>query len=142
MLLIESDMAHLLIHLEVRQRRWDESITIKTPLGWTLFRNLSSGHCETINSNFLVTDEGTWLQQHVEQFWKVDSYAIKQAVSASALSAEDKRALAILHSHYKTALLWKHEPNLPNNRAMAVSRYPSAEKVLKNRLGYIMPAEF
>ena len=62
----------------------------------------------------------------------------KQALSESPLSAKDKRALAILQnstvkekSHYKTALLWKHEPNLPNNRAMAVSRLHSTEKKLK-----------
>ena len=33
--------------------------------------------------------------------------------------------------HFKTALLWKGEPNLPNNRAMAVSRLHSTERKLK-----------
>ena len=32
MILIGSDMAHLLVHLEVRQERWDEPIAVKTPL--------------------------------------------------------------------------------------------------------------
>ena len=138
MLLIGSDMAHLLIQLEVRQGRLDEPIAIRTPLGWTLFGNLSSGHCGTVNANFLATNEGTQLQHQIERFWEIDSYATKQALSESPLSAEDKRALAILQnstvkekSHYKTALLWKHEPNLPNNRAMAVSRLHSTEKKLK-----------
>ena len=41
-------MAHLMIHLEVRQGRWDEPIAVKTPLGWTLFGNVDQGHCEAI----------------------------------------------------------------------------------------------
>ena len=45
MLLVGSAMAHLLIHLEVRQRRVDEPIAIKTPLGWTLFGNATKGLC-------------------------------------------------------------------------------------------------
>ena len=77
-------MAHLLIQLEVRQGRWDEPIAIKAPLGWTLFGNLSSGHCETVNTNFLATNEGTQLQHQLEQFWGIDSYATKQALSESA----------------------------------------------------------
>lgn len=58
MLLIGSDVVHLLIHIEVRQRRVDEPIAIKTPLGWTLFGNANKGLCETINANFLSTNEG------------------------------------------------------------------------------------
>ena len=33
--------------------------------------------------------------------------------------------------HYKTPLLWKGEPILPNNRAMVVSRLHSNERKLK-----------
>ena len=57
MLLIGSDVAHLLIHIEVRQRRVDEPIAIKTPRGWTLFDNANKGLCEAINANFLSTNE-------------------------------------------------------------------------------------
>ena len=71
-----------------------KTIAIKTPLGWTLFGNLSSGHCETINTNFLVPNKGTQLQHQIERFWKIDSYATKQALSEPPLSAEDKRTLA------------------------------------------------
>ena len=39
--LIGAGMAHLLIHLEVCQGRRDEPITVKTPLGWTLFGNVN-----------------------------------------------------------------------------------------------------
>ena len=139
MILIGADMAHLLIHLEVRQGRWDEPIAVKTPLGWTLFGNVDEGHCETINANFLASDHQTITLQHqIERFWEIDSYATNQVLSGSTLSVEDKRALAILESstvkeegHYKTALLWKREPALPNNRALAVSRLHSTEKKLK-----------
>ena len=62
----------------------------------------------------------------------------KWALHESALSVDDKRALAILESttvkeegHYKTALLWKGEKDLPNNRTMAVSRLHCTEKKLK-----------
>ena len=58
-----------------------------------------------------------------------DSYATKQTPSDSGMQAKDRRVLSILESstakeegHSKTALLWKSEPNLPNNRAVAVSR--------------------
>ena len=136
--LIGSDMAHLLIHLEVRQGQRDEPIAVKTPLEWTLFGNVDNGHCDSVNANFLVTDQETQLQKQIERFWEIDSYATKQAPSDSGMSAEDRRALSILESstvkeegHYKTALLWKGEPNLPNNRAMAVSRLHSTERKLK-----------
>ena len=138
MILIGADMAHLLIHLEVRQGRRDEPIAVKTPLGWTLFGNVNQGHCETISANFLASDRETTLQHQIERFWEIDSYATKRVLSESTLSVEDKQALAILESntvkeegHYKTALLWKCEPVLPNNYAMAVSRLHSTEKKLK-----------
>ena len=137
-LLIGSDMAHLLIHLEVRQGRWDEPIAIKTPLGWTLFGIVDNGHCDRINANFLATDGRTCLQHQIERFWEIDSYATKQSFSEPAMSTDDKQALKILQtgtvkeeSHYKTPLLWDGEPNLPNNRAMAVSRLHCTEKKLK-----------
>ena len=137
MILIGSDMAHFLIHLEVRQGRWDEPIAVKTPLGWTLFGNVSPGHCDSINANLLTMDQETMLQHQIERFWEIDSYGTKRALHESALSVDDKRALAILKSttvkeegHYKTALLWKGEPDLPNNRTMAVSRLHCTEKKL------------
>ena len=34
---VGSNMAHLLIRLDVRQGRWVEPIAVKNPLGWTLF---------------------------------------------------------------------------------------------------------
>ena len=98
MLLVGSDMAHLLIHLEVHQRRVDEPITIKIPLGWTLFGNASKGLYETINANLLATIEGLPLQQQIERFGEVDSYATKQDPSEATLSIEDQRALAVLQS--------------------------------------------
>ena len=111
---------------------------MKTPLGWTLFGNVDQGHCETINANFLASDKEITLQHQIERFWEIDSYATKQVLSESTLSVEDKRALAILESstvkeegHYKTALLWKRKPALPNNHAMAVSRLHSTERKLK-----------
>jgi len=58
LLLIGSDVAHLLIHLEVRQGRVDEPIAIKPPLGWTLFGNANKGLFEVINENLLSTNEG------------------------------------------------------------------------------------
>ena len=138
MILIGADMAHLLIHLEVRQGRWDEPIAVKTPLGWTLFGNVDQGHGEKINANFLALDKEITFQHQIERFWEIDSYATKQVLSESTLSVEDKRAQAILESstvkkegHYKTALLWKREPALPNNHAMAVSRLHSTERKLK-----------
>lgn len=99
---------------------------------------MNQGHCETISANFLASDRETTLQYQIERFWEIDSYATKRVLSESTLSVEDKQALAILESntvkeegHYKTALLWKCEPVLPNNYAMAVSRLHSTEKKLK-----------
>ena len=66
--LIGSDMAHLLIHLEIRQGRLDDPIAIKNPLGWTLFGNVDNEHCDTINTNFLVTDQETRLQNQIVRF--------------------------------------------------------------------------
>ena len=83
-------MAHLLIHLEVCQGRVDEPIAIKTPLGWTLFGNATKGLCETIKANLLATIEGLPLQQQIERFWEVDSYATKQDLSEASLSIDDQ----------------------------------------------------
>ena len=67
---------------------------------------------------------------HPSKFFQSLPYLLK--------TKEIKRALAILESstikeegHYKTALLWKGEPILPNNRTMAVSRLHSTENKLK-----------
>ena len=90
MILIGSDMAHLLIHLEVRQGRLDEPIAIKTPLGWTLFGNTNKGPCETISANFLTTNEGPSLLRQIERFWEIDSYATKQALTEPSLSVKTK----------------------------------------------------
>ena len=97
-LLIGSDMAHLLIHLGVRQGHWDEPIRVKTPLGWTPFGNVVDEHCDTINANFLVTYQEPQLQNQIQQFWEIHSYATKQAPSEAGMSAEDRRALSILES--------------------------------------------
>ncbi|PFX27003.1 hypothetical protein AWC38_SpisGene8307 [Stylophora pistillata] len=128
---IGADMDHMLIHLEVRQGKRDEPIAVKTPLGWTLFGNVNQGRCETISANSLASDRETTLQHQIERFLEIDSYV-------TSLSVEDKTALAILESntikqegHYKTALLWKCEPVLPNNYAMTVSTLHSTEKKLK-----------
>ena len=126
MVLIGADIAHLFIHLEVRQGRRDEPIAVKTPLGWTLFGNVNQGHCERVIANFLASDKEITLQHQIERFWEIDSFATKQVLSESTLSVEDKRALAILESstvkeegHYKTALLWKREPTLHNIHAIS-----------------------
>ena len=62
-----------------------------------------------------------------------------QAPSEAGTSGEDRRALSILEGstvkeegHYKTALLWKGEPSLPNNCAMAVSGLHSTERKLNH----------
>lgn len=54
------------------------------------------------------------------------------------MSVEDTRVVAVHESstvkeegHYKTALLWKLEPALPNNHAMAVLRLHTPERKLK-----------
>ena len=52
-------------------------------------------------------------------------YPLKMRVSAILQSSTVKE-----RGDYKTALLWKQDPNLPNNRAIAVSRLLSAEKKL------------
>ena len=65
---IGSYMAHLMIHLEVRQERRDELIAVKTPLGWTLFEFVDNEHCDTINAKVLVTDQETQLQNQIERF--------------------------------------------------------------------------
>ena len=44
MILIGADVAHLLIHLEVCQGRWNEPIAVKTPLGWPL--SLQGNQCK------------------------------------------------------------------------------------------------
>ena len=66
--LVGSDMAHLLIHLNVRQGRWDEPITVKTPLVWALFGNVVNERCDTINANFLVADHEAQPQNQIQRF--------------------------------------------------------------------------
>ena len=63
---------------------------------------------------------------------------MKPDPSEATLSIEDQRVLDVLQSstvkersHYKTQLLWKGEPIVPNNSAIAVSRLHSTERKLK-----------
>ena len=107
-------------------------------MGWTLFGYVVNERCDKINANFLVTDQEAPLQNQIQRFWDIDSDATKQAPCEAGMSAKDRRVLSILEDstvkeegHYKTALLWKGEPSLPNNRAMAVSRLHSTEWKLK-----------
>ena len=94
--------------------------------------NTNKGLPEAINGNLLATNEGPPLQQQIERFWEIVSYAVKQVLSEPTLPVEDKRALAILQrstmkdeGRNKTALL-----SLPDNRVMLVSRLCSTEKKL------------
>lgn len=102
---------------------------------------MSDGDRGEINANYMTTVGDTSLYNQVERFCEMDSYTNEPTQSKSPMSIEDKRALMTLQNttvledgHYKTALLCKEDdPNLPNNRAMAISRLYSTEKKLKKR---------
>lgn len=79
----------------------------------------------------------TFFQQTKGSRWTNKLNETKQAPSEATLSVKEQRALAILQSstmkkrgHYKTPLLWKCEPVLPNNRTMAGSRLHSTKRKL------------
>ncbi|XP_048576192.1 uncharacterized protein LOC116619385 [Nematostella vectensis] len=141
-LLIGSDMAHLLVHLDVRQGRPGEPIAVQTPLGWTLFGRLGRAvqpNLMHVHSNLTLLKVGELLNEQVQRFWETDSYGVSRTERPIGPSAEDRRALETLDStvrkmggHYETGLLWKDEAVvLPSNRRMAMYRLNSTEQKLK-----------
>ena len=73
-LLIGSDMAHLLLHLDTRRGRQDEPIAVKTQLGWTLFGSISYKHGKRLHLNTASISQGDTIHQSLERFWEMDSY--------------------------------------------------------------------
>lgn len=55
-LLIGSNMALLLVHLEIRQGAHNEPVAVRTPLGWTLFGNISDNNKNEIHPNAISLD--------------------------------------------------------------------------------------
>jgi len=67
MILIRDDIAHLLIHLEVHQGRWDEPIEVKTPWIDPVWkckpRTLQNNQCKLFSIRKEIT-----LQNQIERF--------------------------------------------------------------------------
>ena len=137
-LLIGSDMAHLLLHLDTRMGRQDEPIAVKTQLGWTLFGSISYKHGKRLHLNTASISQGDTIHQSLERFWEMDSYGTIPSQPDLGCSVDDRQAVEILErttkkvdGHFETGLLWRDENIvLPNNRCMAVSRLHSTERKL------------
>ncbi|KAK3724598.1 hypothetical protein QZH41_001749 [Actinostola sp. cb2023] len=142
-LLIGSNMAHLLVHLEIRQGQPDEPIAVRTALGWTLFGNVNAKQNKRICSNKVTLRDNVTLHNELEKFWQIDSYGTTcmNHTNTLGLSREDERAMEILertttkvNGHYAIGLLWKEDNTvLPNNRNSAVSRLHATERKLKKQ---------
>ena len=125
MLLIGQDAPHLLAPLEVRHGRQGEPYAVRSVLGWTISGPLSDGTPPQVTSHFV---QGT-LEAQVERFWKLDLGDMALCDSPS-LSVNDKRALKIwddsvkiVDGHYQLAIPFRaDDPNLPDNKALAVKR--------------------
>jgi len=115
-LLIGSNMAHLLVHLEVKQGQPGEPVAVRTALGWTLFGNINSKLNNRICSNKVILRDNDTLHNELEKFWQIDTHGTTCATNLEdrGFSKEDERAMDILErtttkidGHYATGLLWK-----------------------------------
>ena len=130
--------------LEERRGNRGEPYDIRTPLGWTLMGPMerSDGEDRLLNVNFVrsleaLREDDHCLVRQLQRFWDVDNAEVIPKFKLS-MSAEDKRALAIMEQsvkleagHYQIALPWRQNPPfLPYNRFMAERRL----QALKTRL--------
>ena len=134
--MIGSDVPEAYWVFEERRGRRKQPCAARMLLGWTLIGPLSSTNHRVASVNFLSGGLEP-LSVQIERMYNAD-FRETTVSSKEMMSSEDRRALAIMEStvqivdgHYQLSLPWKYEnPNLPNNRAMALKRLD----LLKRRL--------
>ena len=82
------------LHFEYRHRNTEKSISIKTKLGWVLFRGKGCLKHELINK-FSASPTKT-LTNLVEKFWEVESYSTEVRLDPKLLSKDEKRDLEVI----------------------------------------------
>ena len=138
-LLIGSDVAELIVPLEVRSGNTGQPIAVRTMLGWTVTGKLP-GYLSDGESIYKVhissTDEE--LQESVKSWWRTEDFGCKYD-SEVRRSVEDKRTVKFLDEEtkrvdgrYEVPLLWKDRNDaLPNNRVVAEHRLNLLERRLQ-----------
>ena len=141
-ILIGADIPELHICYDVRQGSKTQAIALLTLLGWVLMGSIDSKATQ-VNSNRISVNNKN-LENSIENFWKIDSYRTTKFANTSLQPRNEIKALDILEKtvrkidgYYSLGLLWRDKfSNLPNNKSLALSRFLSLEKNLKNNPEY------
>ena len=112
-LLIGTNYADLLIHMDFQVGDPGDSIPVKTVLGWMLVGGGKLITKNSISCNSLLNTTPESLNQNVKQFWSIDSYGT--VPESHLISSNDKRSLELLEKttkfvnrHFQVGLLWKN----------------------------------
>ncbi|XP_059352987.1 uncharacterized protein LOC130690708 [Daphnia carinata] len=121
-------------------------VAFNTPFGWCLGGKVGPQSEQEQPSHYVAhitsRKEERNLSELVEQFWRLES---KDSVQPpTLLSAEDRRGEEILkrttryiRNHHQIGLMWKVDnPELPDNRSMALSRLFQIERRFKRDPSY------
>ena len=133
-------MSQLHLQEDTRIGKTNDSIAVKTTLGWVLMSGKNS--VNKINTDRLVSNENINLDQQLGKFWTIESYGTHSIESSKVMfNKEERRAVYVLGkatakngNRYEVGLLWKNEETkLSYNRDLAVNRFKSTEsKVYRN----------
>ncbi|XP_057366727.1 uncharacterized protein LOC130687571 [Daphnia carinata] len=147
-ILIGLDVADAHDHSESRKPMDGSTgpVAFNTPFGWCLGGKVGPQSEQEQPSHYVAhitsKEEERNLSELVERFWRLES---KDSVQPpTLLSAEDRRGEEILkrtsryiRNHHQIGLMWKVDnPELPDNRSMALSRLFQIERRFKRDPSY------
>ena len=93
--LISADMSQLHLQEDTRIGKTNDSIAVKTTLGWVLMSGKNS--VNKINTDRLVSNENINLDQQLGKFWTIESYGTHSIESSKVMfNKEERRAVYVL----------------------------------------------
>ncbi|XP_057380669.1 uncharacterized protein LOC130703066 [Daphnia carinata] len=132
-ILIGTDHLHLLAARESREGEDYEPIASRTRLGW-IIRGVTNGEAHALAVRSFIIAGRTQLDRLTSEMRRFcDTEAFGTEFKQGCLSPDNQRAMALVKGKtrklavgYEVPIIWREgEPDLPNNRAMAVNRFQS-----------------
>ncbi len=130
--LIGTDHLHLLAARESREGEDYEPIASRTRFGW-IIRGVTNRDAHALAVRSFIISGRTQLDQLTSEMRRFCDKASGTEYKQGCLSPDNQRVMALVKEMtrklavgYEVPIIWrKGEPDLPNNRAMAVNRYQS-----------------
>ena len=129
-ILIRSDVAEIIVPLEVRCGHKEAPIGVRARLGWTITGRLP-GYLRESESVFKVhvSSHDEELHERVRSWWRMEDFGCKYDCDTQR-SVEDR-----VDGRYEVPILWKDQNStLPNNQVLAEHRLNLLERKLQRDL--------